>query len=117
MAGTLAIAFRSIGFVGKLLAEALEEAQRQTLARLETLTNASEALLWTSGTDGMCDWVNQRWLDFTGQPRDEVVGDGWTTHVHPDDLPDVVRAYEDAREARVPYSSEFRLRNAAGEYR
>lgn len=97
--------------------KALEEAQRQTLARLETLTNASEALLWTSGTDGMCDWVNQRWLDFTGQPRDEVVGSGWTTHVHPDDLPDVVRAYEDAREARVPYSSEFRLRNAAGEYR
>lgn len=97
--------------------KALEEAQRQTLARLETLTNASEALLWTSGTDGMCDWVNQRWLDFTGQPRDEVVGDGWTTHVHPDDLPDVVRAYEGARETRVPYSSEFRLRNAAGEYR
>ncbi len=27
LAGTLAIAFRSIGFVGKLLAEALEEAQ------------------------------------------------------------------------------------------
>lgn len=97
--------------------KALEEAQRQTLTRLETLTNASEALLWTSGTDGRCDWVNQRWLDFTGQPRDEVVGDGWTTHVHPDDLPAVVRAYEAAREARASYSSEFRLRNAAGDYR
>ncbi len=97
--------------------KALEEAQRQTLARLETLTNASKALLWTSGTDGLCDWVNQRWLDFTGQQRDEVVGDGWTTHVHPDDLPDVVRAYEDAREARAAYSSEFRLRNAVGDYR
>ncbi len=97
--------------------KALEEAQRQTLARLETLTNASEALLWTSGADGVCDWVNQRWLDFTGQPRDDVVGDGWTTHVHPDDLAHVVRAYEGAREERASYSSEFRLRNAAGEYR
>ena len=97
--------------------KALEEAQRQTLARLETLTNASEALLWTSGVDGVCDWVNQRWLDFTGQLRDEVVGDGWTTHVHPDDLPIVVRADEGAREERASYSSEFRLRNAAGEYR
>jgi phosphonate transport system permease protein len=28
LAGTLAIAFRSIGFVGKLVGEALEEAQR-----------------------------------------------------------------------------------------
>ena len=37
LAGTLAIAFRSIGFVGKLLAEALEEAQR---GPLEALTAA-----------------------------------------------------------------------------
>ncbi|MBL8700502.1 MAG: phosphonate ABC transporter, permease protein PhnE [Alphaproteobacteria bacterium] len=37
LAGTLAIAFRSIGFVGKLLAEALEEAQR---GPIEALTAA-----------------------------------------------------------------------------
>jgi PAS domain S-box-containing protein len=97
--------------------KALEEAQRQTLARLETLTNASEALLWTSGTDGACDWVNQRWLDFTGQQMDEVLGEGWSTRVHADDLLDVMRIYGDAREEREPYSSEFRLRNAVGEYR
>ncbi|MCU0926712.1 MAG: PAS domain S-box protein [Hydrogenophaga sp.] len=97
--------------------KALEEAQRQTLVRLETLTNASEALLWTSRADGLCDWVNQRWLDFTGQVLDDVVGDGWTSHVHPDDLPQIMRIYDDAREEREPYSSEFRLRNTAGEYR
>ena len=37
LAGTLAIAFRSIGFIGKLLAEALEEAQR---GPVEALTAA-----------------------------------------------------------------------------
>jgi phosphonate transport system permease protein len=35
LAGTLAIAFRSIGFVGKLFGEALEEADRGTLEALE----------------------------------------------------------------------------------
>lgn len=35
MAGTLAIAFRSIGFVGKLLAEALEETPRGPIEALE----------------------------------------------------------------------------------
>ncbi|HMN93421.1 MAG TPA: PAS domain S-box protein [Hydrogenophaga sp.] len=95
----------------------LEEAQRQTLNRLETITNASKALLWTSGTDGSCDWVNQRWLDFTGQQMGEVMGEGWTTHVHPEDLPHVVQAYEEALNEREPYSGEFRLRNSAGEYR
>jgi phosphonate transport system permease protein len=34
LAGTLAIAFRSIGFVGKLLAEALEESNRGTIEAL-----------------------------------------------------------------------------------
>ena len=35
LAGTLAIAFRSIGFVGKLIGEALEEMQRGSLEALE----------------------------------------------------------------------------------
>ena len=35
LAGTLAIAFRSIGFVGKLFGEALEEADRGTIEALE----------------------------------------------------------------------------------
>jgi phosphonate transport system permease protein len=43
LAGTLAIAFRSIGFVGKLLGEALEEAQR---GPIEALTAAGAP--WTS---------------------------------------------------------------------
>jgi phosphonate transport system permease protein len=43
LAGTLAIAFRSIGFVGKLFGEALEEANRGTIEALEA-TGAP----WTS---------------------------------------------------------------------
>ncbi len=35
LAGTLAIAFRSIGFVGKLFGEALEEAQRGPIEALD----------------------------------------------------------------------------------
>ena len=37
LAGTLAIAFRSIGFVGKLVGEALEEANRGTIEALESV--------------------------------------------------------------------------------
>jgi len=46
LAGTLAIAFRSIGFVGKLVGEAIEEAQRGPVEAL-TATGASKgAVLW-----------------------------------------------------------------------
>jgi phosphonate transport system permease protein len=48
MAGTMAIAFRSIGFVGKLLGEALEEAHRGPIDAL-TATGASKASVFIKG--------------------------------------------------------------------
>ena len=46
LAGTLAIAFRSIGFVGKLVGEAIEEAQRGPIEAV-TATGASKAsVIW-----------------------------------------------------------------------
>jgi phosphonate transport system permease protein len=46
LAGTLAIAFRSIGFVGKLLGEAVEEAQRGPLEALSAAGASTGQLLW-----------------------------------------------------------------------
>lgn len=48
LAGVLAIAFRSIGFVGKLLAEALEEAKEGTIEALAA-TGASPASILVKG--------------------------------------------------------------------
>ncbi|MBI3504725.1 MAG: phosphonate ABC transporter, permease protein PhnE [Proteobacteria bacterium] len=48
LAGTLAIAFRSIGFVGKLLAEALEESHRGPIEAL-TATGAPAASIFFKG--------------------------------------------------------------------
>jgi phosphonate transport system permease protein len=48
LAGTLAIAFRSIGFVGKLFGEALEECQRGPIEAL-TAVGAPKASVFTKG--------------------------------------------------------------------
>lgn len=48
MAGTLAIAFRSIGFIGKLLAEALEEAHKGPIEALQS-TGASRGSVFLKG--------------------------------------------------------------------
>ncbi len=97
--------------------KALEEAQRQTLKHLETVTDASSALFWTSGTDKGCEWVSQRWLDMTGRTMEDERGEGWRHGIHPDDLEHCARAYEEAFEEREPYTTEYRERNAQGEYR
>jgi phosphonate transport system permease protein len=48
MAGTMAIAFRSVGFVGKLFGEALEEANRGTIDALKA-TGAPHASIFLKG--------------------------------------------------------------------
>jgi len=95
----------------------LEEAQRQTLHRLETVANASPALFWTCDDRMRCDWVNQRLLEFTGRKADKERGRNWTESIHPDDLRRYQAAYARAVEARQPFSTEFRLRHRDGDYR
>ncbi|MGV3654319.1 MAG: phosphonate ABC transporter, permease protein PhnE [Noviherbaspirillum sp.] len=46
LAGTLAIAFRSIGFIGKLLGEAVEETQRGPIEALEAAGATRSAQVW-----------------------------------------------------------------------
>ncbi|MBS3996860.1 MAG: PAS domain S-box protein [Hydrogenophaga sp.] len=97
--------------------KALEEAQRQTLALLDTIANASPALIWTSGIDQRADWINDTWLAFTGRRLEQEVGSGWLQGMHPDDHAQCLSTYNQAFEAREPYSIEYRLRHHSGEYR
>jgi PAS domain S-box-containing protein len=95
----------------------LEEAQRQTLHRLDTVANASPALFWTSDQNMRCDWVNQRWLEFTGHRLEEELDDNWTGDLHPDDQARCQDTYDRAFESRQPFSTEFRLLRHDGSYR
>ena len=97
--------------------KALEEAQRQTLKHLETLTDASSAMFWTSDVNKACTWVSQRWLDMLGQTLEQQLGDGWRQRIHPDDLDTCELIYTEAFDEREPYTTEYRELNAQGEYR
>lgn len=97
--------------------KALEERQRQTLAQLDTVANASPALIWTTGTDQQTEWFNGAWLAFTGRTLEQEAGSGWMEGVYPEDLQQGMSIYSKAFEAREPFSVEYRLRHHSGEYR
>jgi two-component system cell cycle sensor histidine kinase/response regulator CckA len=85
--------------------------------RFRALANSSSLLIWMSDPDSRVVFMNQRWLDFTGRTLEQELGDGWIEGVHPDDRVRVER-YMRAHERRgEPYTQQYRVLAADGEYR
>lgn len=74
-------------------------------------------LAWTIGLDRRVDWLNRRWLAYTGRTMADELGNGWTDHVHPEDLERCARTYAHAFDARTHFTVEYRLRRHDGEWR
>ncbi len=96
--------------------EAREQAQDSELSYL-TLSNSGEALIWTSGTDKLCNYFNLPWLAFTGRTLRQELGNGWAEGVHPEDLARCLDIYVGAFDRQEPFSMDYRLRHASGDYR
>lgn len=95
----------------------LREALANSELHFRTLANSGQALVWTAGLDMGCDYVNETWLRFTGRSLEQELGAGWAEGIHPDDQTRCAEAYRAAFERREPFSMEYRLRHASGEYR
>jgi PAS domain S-box-containing protein len=73
-------------------------------------------MAWTIEPNGSVDFVNQRWLDYTGLALEEEIAEP-TRPVHPEDLSRVTEKWQADMAAVRPSEDEIRLRRADGEYR
>jgi PAS domain S-box-containing protein len=95
----------------------VEQALREKEERFRTMADTAPVMLWLSGTDGLCTFFNQPWLDFTGRTMEQEVGYGWADNVHPNDLSRCLDTYTSSVKARKSFSVEYRLKRSDGEYR
>jgi PAS domain S-box-containing protein len=71
-------------------------------------------LVWTSLPDGYVDFLNQRWLDYTGLTLEQAMGWGWQVAVCPADLPRLVTYWRSLLASGQPGEIEARLRRHDG---
>lgn len=94
-----------------------EEELRQSEARFRNMADSAPVVIWIAGTDKLCAYLNQQWLDFTGRSLEEELGNGWADNMHPDDLGRYHETYNSAFDRRESFKIECRLRRADGLFR
>jgi PAS domain S-box-containing protein len=93
-----------------------EEAVKQAEDRIRLIIETIPTMAWSLRPDGVLDFLNQRWLDYTGLSLEEAIEEPTRT-VHPEDLPRAMEKWEAAKATSEAYEDEMRLRRADGEYR
>ncbi|HEX2831275.1 MAG TPA: PAS domain S-box protein [Burkholderiales bacterium] len=94
-----------------------EEQLRESEARFRTIADTSPVMIWLSGPDARCTFVNNGWLRFTGRSLERELGDGWSESIHRADVGRVIDTYHRAFGALRPFTLDYRLRRHDGEYR
>ena len=92
-----------------------EEALRSSEERFRSVCDAMPQQVWTANPEGALDYVNQRVVEYFGQPPEQLEGWGWEQVVHPDDLLKCQTCWGQSLETGDPYEMEFRLRRASDE--
>ncbi|MEI7812833.1 MAG: CHASE domain-containing protein [Ignavibacteria bacterium] len=85
--------------------------------KYKTLANSGQILVWASGTDKLCYYFNQVWLEFTGRTPEQEMGNGWTDGIHPDDFQRCLDIYTSAFDRREKFSMDYHLKHHDGQYR
>jgi PAS domain S-box-containing protein len=113
----LFLIFASIPFmVLAVLADEQQEAAqilRESEGRFRLVANTAPVMIWMTGTDRLCTFLNQFWLEFTGRPLEAQLGNGWVE----EDLMHCLETYWKAFDQRRSFEMEYRIRRNDGEYR
>ncbi|HEU4833939.1 MAG TPA: sigma 54-interacting transcriptional regulator [Pyrinomonadaceae bacterium] len=96
---------------------AIQQALRESEARFRNLADTAPVMIWLTGVDKKCTYLNKQWLEFTGRNLEEQLGGGWADGIHADDYRHTLENYETHFDERKPFEMEYRLRRYDGEFR
>ncbi len=93
-----------------------EQALRESESFYRQVLDSIPGMVFTNLPDGACEYVSDRWVQFTGIPEALQVGSGWVEVLHPDDRERAFSAWRAAVDGGGQYDLEYRVRRHDGEY-
>jgi PAS domain S-box-containing protein len=96
----------------RLLASA-EASERQFRELVENLPE----LAWTARPEGVIDFYNRRWYEYTGTTPAQMLRDGWQHFLDPALHDEVIGRWQRSISTGEPFEMEFPLRGADGAFR
>jgi PAS domain S-box-containing protein len=94
-----------------------ENALRESEGRYRFLADAVPEFIFTTDAQGLWEYCNGRWCDYTGLSIEQSTGLQWMTVLHPEDAPQTVAGWADSVRTGMVYEAEYRMRGREGKYR
>jgi len=102
----------------QLMASATDGSSRpEQVLDVRLVVDTFPALAWSSAPDGSVDFVNQRWLKYTGLSPESSYGWGWQTAIHSQDFSELMARWDARLNSDNAGECEVRLRRFDGVFR
>ncbi len=90
----------------------LEESEMQ----FKLMADSVVQMIWITDPQGMHEYYNKRWYEFTGTSEEDTAGEGWNKMFHPDDREQAWEKWRHSLKTGDIYEIEYRLLRKDGEY-
>ena len=94
-----------------------EQALMLSQRNLSSIINTMPTFAWSALPDGSADFLNDRWLDYTGLTAEQALGWKWISAIHPDDVNRLADYWRSIMITGEPGEIEVCIRRFDGEYR
>ncbi|KAI0137712.1 hypothetical protein F4776DRAFT_623089 [Hypoxylon sp. NC0597] len=85
--------------------------------RFKLICDTMPQMVWTTTPEGVHDFFNSRWYDYTGLSPEESMGPSLKIPFHPDDMPATSKRWQHSLATGEPYTTEYRCRRKDGVWR
>jgi two-component system sensor histidine kinase UhpB len=96
--------------------ETLEALLRRSESELRLAVDTIPTMAWITRPDGHVQFLNRRWLEYSGLTLDQAIEQSNNT-MHPDDFERVLEKWRCSMAEAAPFEDKMRLRRHDGQYR